>query len=237
MSWLNGPAWKALADGERFAIDGRNFALSVIGCGDLRVPSGRLVACDPFAAMSQHGNAEIAIPPGTYPVRVTLADVSDTSDGSHVREAYASLILSDQPEVERHLLTPLQAGATAPELGPDEFVGFGVDAGTACFVDAAALEYGMPDERSWDELFDNGTDDSWFSRMDDPHHIREGIANILLPLATDGTNLILFHSGWGDGAYPIIGGYDRAGILVAVHIDFFIIPDPTELSETESGTK
>ena len=28
---------------------------------------------------------------------------------------------------------------------------------------------------------------------------------------------------WGDGAYPVVGGYDADDRLVAVHIDFLII--------------
>ena len=59
--------------------------------------------------------------------------------------------------------------------------------------------------------------------MDDPAHIREGIANITLPLAKNGENLILFHSGWGDGCYPIVGSFDSKGNIVAAHIDFFVL--------------
>jgi hypothetical protein len=56
-----------------------------------------------------------------------------------------------------------------------------------------------------------------------PKHIRAGLANIPLPLATDGANLILSHSGWGDGFYPVIGGYDVDGRLIAVHIDLLVL--------------
>jgi Protein of unknown function (DUF4241) len=65
--------------------------------------------------------------------------------------------------------------------------------------------------------------------MDDPAHIRAGIANLPLPLARDGENLVLFHSGWGDGVYPVVGGYDAAGKLVAVHVDLLVIEEDAEL--------
>jgi hypothetical protein len=225
--WPNDVQWKALADGQRFVLDGRPCALHVVDCGELVIPTGQLLACDPFAMMLPSDNATIALPPGQYPVKVTVADVSEQSDGSHLREAYATLLLSERPEATRRPLTPLRPGETAPELEADEFIGFGVDAGTACFVDAGALAYGMPDESTWhDDLFDSGEDNSWFSRMDDPNHIQYGIANIPLPLARDGANIILIHSGWGDGHYPIVGGFDAAGNLVRVHLDFFVIPAP-----------
>jgi len=34
---------------------------------------------------------------------------------------------------------------------------------------------------------------------------------------------VLAHSGWGDGGYPVISGYDAAGVLVAVHIDLYVV--------------
>jgi hypothetical protein len=59
--------------------------------------------------------------------------------------------------------------------------------------------------------------------MDDPSHIREGIANIPLPHATQDESIVVIHSGWGDGHYPVIGGYDTSDRLVRVHIDFLVV--------------
>jgi hypothetical protein len=47
-------------------------------------------------------------------------------------------------------------------------------------------------------------------------------------LAKNGENLILFHSGWGDGLYPIVGSFDQTGKLLAAHIDFFVISPAVE---------
>lgn len=66
----------------------------------------------------------------------------------------------------------------------------------------------------------HGTRDSWFSRLDDPEHIRPGLANIPLPLAQDSANIVIIHSGWGEGIYPVIGRYAEDGRLVRIHIDF-----------------
>jgi len=223
--WPNDAQWKALADGERFVLDGRPFVLHVVDCGELVMPTGQLLACDPFFLMLPSDNATITVPPGRYPVKVTVADISEQGDGSNLREAYATLFLNERPEVTRQPLTPLRPGETAPELEAGEFIGFGVDSATACCVDASALAYGMPDESIWyDDLFDSGEDDSWFSQMYDPAHIQDGIANIPLPLARDGATIILIRSGWGDGEYPIVGGFDATGSLVRVHLDFFVIP-------------
>ena len=155
---------------------------------------------------------------------VTLADVSEHQDRSHIREAYASIIFSAESETYRKVIPLVADGAKRPVLKDEEFIGFAVDAGTACFVDQSVVDPCMPDPATWYEsIFENGNPNCWFQRMDDPTHIRQGIANITLPLATNGENLILFHSGWGDGHFPVIGAYDASNRLVAVHIDFLVI--------------
>lgn len=225
MAYPNEPFWSALQDGLLIKVNDSVYVLSVVDCGNLVAPHGQLVACDPFVGLQSEGNLFVAIPPGTYPVRVTLADVSGKGDGSHIREAYVTVILSDAEEVTRHILVPQPDGKIVPlESEDDSFVGFPVDAGTACFVDGGSLPDSMPPEDTWyEEIFDNNTDQSWFARMDDPTHIRAGIANITLPNAQHGENIIVVHSGWGDGIYPVVGGYDAQGNLVRVHIDFMVV--------------
>jgi len=188
------------------------------------LPSGRLVACDPFVRLSPVNTPFIIAPLGKFRVSVTLADVSEKQDRSHIREAYASVIFSSETEVYRKAVPLAIDGQKRPEPEGDNFVGFGVDAGTACFADESVIGPCMPDPKTWYEsLFENEQADCWFRRMDDPDHIRAGIANIVLPLAKNGENLILFHSGWGDGCYPVIGSFDSSDQLIAAHIDFFVI--------------
>jgi hypothetical protein len=206
--------WKALSEGDH-VVNGHLYQLRVVDCGEVFLPSGRLAVCDPFAGMRKGGNPQVILPPGRYRVRVTLADVGSikAGDGSTLCSAYASLLLSNAPETRRELLIP----------------GFPVSSGTACFVDDEALVHGMPPEEDWYAgIFENSGPWSWFARKEDPGHIREGIADVPLPLGRNGWNLILFPSGWGDGVYPAIGGYDAQGHLVAVHVDFGVIPGREE---------
>jgi hypothetical protein len=223
--WPNDSTWSALRDGARVTVGGETYALSVVDCGQLYLPTGRVAACDPFVQLDDP-KVFAQVPPGRYAVRVTLADVSGALDGSHVREAYVSLLLHPgaQEASRRPLGTP-----EGEDLAPGEFYGFGVDAGTACFVDAGAAARCMPEGSNWYEsLFDHAGEDAWFKQMDDPDHIRHGIANITLPLAREGENVIIVHSGWGDGVYPVVGGYDVDGRLVAVHIDFGVVHETIE---------
>ncbi len=225
MEYPNGEEWAALKN-STITNNGEKIKLSTISCGALKLPSGKLIVSDPFAGMRKSGNNFVQVPSGEYQVAVTLADISPDLDGSHIREAYASLILDNaSPEVSRKFLEPTKDGKPSDRvLKAGEFWGYGVDAGTACFCDADAIEKDMPSEDSWYEgLFENDKKDCWFSQMDDKNLIRDGIANIKLPLTNSGNNLILFHSGWGDGFYPVIGGFNAAGRLVAVHTDFHVV--------------
>jgi len=224
MNWPNNASWSA-GQHEKIAGAGEQKVFTwVVECGTLYLPSGRLVVCDPFAFMRQRGNPRVIVPPGRFPVTVTLADVSEQLDRRHVREAYASIVFDTAPESYRVALPLVREGEEAPVLDDGEYVGFRVDAGTACFVDEASLATCMPDERAWlEDLFENEREDCWFRRMDDPGHIREGLANIQLPLANDGENIVIIHSGWGDGVYPVIGSFDAKRKLLAVHIDFLVV--------------
>lgn len=217
-AWPNQRAgdWKALSEGDH-AVNGHLYRLRVVDCGELSLPSGQLAVCDPFVGMRRGGNPKVELPPGRYRVRVTLADVCE-GGGSDLCAAYASLLLSSAPdlpsrETRRELLIP----------------GFPVSSGTACFVDDEALVHGMPPEAYWYAgVFENGEPGAWFARKEDPNHIGAGIANLPLPLGRDRWNLVLFPSGWGDGVYPVIGGYDAQDRLVAVHVDFAVIPGREE---------
>ncbi len=227
MAYPNDNYWKALADGEEIEASAKPsyflgmdpklpYVLSVVDCGEIVLPTGLLAICDPFAMMEVSGNPAIPLPPGKYPVKVTLADVSGLRDGSQLREAYASVLLSGNQEATRREITLMNVSYNA----------VAVDAGTVCFVDEGVLPTAMPPVERWEDVFDDGTEASWFSRMDDPSEIHEGIANIVLPLAKNGENIILTHSGWGDGLFGVVGSYDDHDNLTAVHVDFKVVITP-----------
>ncbi|WP_133979949.1 DUF4241 domain-containing protein [Kribbella voronezhensis] len=197
-------------------VDDETWTLTVHDLGVLRVPSGKLEASDPFVNLGE--GQIIDVPPGDYPVRVTVADVSDKQDGSHLREAYLSVVLA-----EGEVASVGPATRVAEELPADEYWVVPVDAGTVGFADADAIRSGMPGDDWYDEVFDNGKDDSWFALMDSAEHLRAGCANIVLPAATAGENVVLAHSGWGDGVYPILSTLDATGRSLAIHIDLLVV--------------
>jgi hypothetical protein len=200
------------------------FGLTVHELGMLRVRSGRLEASDPFVNLGVAGVAIVTdVPPGDYPVLLTVADTSEAQDGSEPREAYLSLVIAAGDAVT--IGPALPPGVDEAGLPGDIYTGVPVEAGAVAFADADAVTACMPpDQGSWYSwVFDSGEPGSWFARMDDPAHLRAGAANVVLPLATSGENLVLAHSGWGDGYYEVVKSYAADGSLLGVHIDLEVV--------------
>lgn len=225
MGYPNVDFWGAMRKGRVDGDDGP-VELSTVSLGDLVLPTGRLVMADPFSTLRAVLDTFLQVPPGRYPVVVTLADLSSGHDGSHVREAYATLLLRrDTPELFRRMLLQNEDGDIARhvEMSPDgDFAGFPVDSGTACMVDAGAIQAWMPSDADWDNAALSDAPRSWASRLDASDHVREGLANVPLAGAGNGENIVLMQSGWGDGVYPIVGGFDAGGRLVRIHVDFLV---------------
>ena len=214
----------ALAAGRAPLPDGRSVQLTVVDLGELHVESGLLGVCDPYVNLD--APLVIPVPSGHYPVRVTYADLSEAQDGSLWREAYLSVVLS---ESEAASLEPAPSLDGPPD--PGRFWGIEVDAGTVAFVDAEAATRCMPgvgvDWRS--EIFNSGKPDSWFAqaKSDGPQPV--DTANVVLPLATHGENLILARAGYGDdGFYALDRTLAAGGTVTGIHIDFLVISPPED---------
>lgn len=223
--------WKALNNelAEWHFPDGQHlkYRLFTVDCGELWLKSGRLVVCDPLNGLQWRNNSELQLPPGRYRVIATIADISDALDGSHLREAYLTVQVSDRPAAGWRFLSPLPPDIDMPPLGDHEFVGVNIESGLIALVDADAVERLMPDpaDSDWEwDLIDSGEDDAWVARLDDPQHLRAGSANIPLPGATDGENLVLSQSGWGEGSYAVVGTYAEDGCLTGIHVDLAVLP-------------
>lgn len=216
----------ALTVGTLRQPDATTVTLQVRDLGHLAVPSGRLAACDPFVTLTSP--FVTSIDPGTYPVRVTVADVSEHQDGSHLREAFLTVVLAEGEVAAVEPATSASDGAPPP----GEWFVVEVDAGTVAFVDASEIRRGMPEDpgRWYDEVFDSGRSDSWFALMDAEDDGPAGTANLRLPRSPD-ANLVLSHSGWGDGTYPVVVTRDLDGRMLGVHLDLLVVsPEARSIS-------
>jgi len=108
-------------------------------------------------------------------------------------------------------------GQDVTTLKDDEFYGYGVDTGTACFMDrqaAAALLVRMRAEPDYS--------DEMIRAMESRYVVTWDWANIVLDSAT-GLNCVSFSSGLGDGVYGSFWGLDDRGTVCRLTTDFRIL--------------
>lgn len=196
--------------------------LSVLTLGNLHVSSGQIVACDPLVNLGDTSPFTRQIPAGHYPVKIVVAETPDMGE----RYALAKLELSAKNAVRWELAYTCDVENKVAALKDDEYFGFPVDAGLGCFCDQQAqLAYAKfsadfraknPESNIYDDYFAAEFKKN-ASNQDDPNDIGDWL-NYTIPNTQH--NVIMFHSGFGDGYYPSYWGLDTDGQLTALMIDF-----------------
>ena len=182
--------------------------MTVERVGTQHLPSGKVAAADPGWLESGAEPFTITVPPGDYDLILAWAQFID--DPAHRRVAAAKLVITDEPVADWELA--LRSGQDPRTLGEGEFFGFGVDSGTACFVDAAMIE---PLARVYDET----SGDRWGN----------GLATPEFTDPETGANLFAFPAGWGDGSYPTWIGRDRDGGIACLVADMLVVHQSTPM--------
>ncbi len=182
--------------------------------GELKLPSGRIVACDPVVEPDLPAFAR-AVPPGAWPVGVTIARLPDDE-----RIAAAWIRISDDAPIRWE---PAQLAGRPHRESP----AYGVDSGTGGFVSAegaAPLAAQLGDDSI----------EEFQARMEAEYVPTREWAVVPIP-GTDGLNVAAFSSGLGDGAYVSYWGYDAGGEITCLLTDFRLMGRP-ERGERPAGT-
>ncbi|GGL96833.1 hypothetical protein GCM10010129_45760 [Streptomyces fumigatiscleroticus] len=186
--------------------------------GALDLPTGQVVACDPFVYLGT-GDIEpftVTVEPGRYRVEAAVATLTRPGEAPsghpHLRVAAARLVVRDEPTAAWELA--LRPGQDPAGLGEDEFYGYGVDAGTGCFYDAAAEKSFPGTQEEEGPLWDAFESSDW---SPGPY---------LVTSPGTGHTLAAFTSGWGDGCYPTWIGRSATGEVTCFLTDFFVAPEP-----------
>ena len=112
--------------------------LRIFCMGEADFPSGEIIIADPLVYLGNDKYTEQLnrkIPAGSYPVELAILD----SPVAGLRIAAARLKIRETDICRYEIAMP--AGTTAAQYNqPGIFAGFGVDAGMACFCDAAAAK-------------------------------------------------------------------------------------------------
>ncbi|WP_071592324.1 DUF4241 domain-containing protein [Pseudanabaena sp. PCC 6802] len=222
---------------------------SVHRIGELILTSGRIIACDPLMTPDSRYYFTRSIPPGRYPVFVSVADFQPFGT---TRFACAMLRISEQPTEKWEIAV---VNDQYPLHDEGEMYGYGVDSGTGCFMDFDAMQslctLAHPDplayaaaseissEQAWNltlaasERFEREFCDKAIEQMEENQFgLYSGIASWADVQVDEETsaNIILFSSGWGDGGYASYWGYDASGEATCLVTDF-------ALFESENSTE
>jgi hypothetical protein len=192
--------------------DGCVVTVRVVNAADLRLPSGRIVAAEPWAYSREEAEKRAFVQraePGSYPVQLIMADYYDP-ENPHGNTRFsvvaaARLVIRDEPAA-RWLLA-LQDGQDDTRLAADEFYGYAVDGGTGSFASPELFD-AFADEEAADDLI---ADISFRGDSDD--------VGVYIDEKT-GNNLVAFTSGGGDGRYGTWVGYTAEGEVACFVTDF-----------------
>ncbi|MEV6520986.1 DUF4241 domain-containing protein [Longispora sp. NPDC051575] len=189
--------------------DGVTLTLRAEPVGELVMPSGELVAGDPFMLDYADGFT-VTVPPGSYPVRATVADLVNQRGPQSRTAALCLLVRAEE-------VTSWEPATWADDTDPDSdgAGSFLVDAGSGCLLDRVAAEHYLDvGYDAFDEVLSNPR--------------QEPVPGLVVtPIEPEsGANLVAVESGWGDGRYRTWIGRTAAGEVAAFVTDFGIWPVP-----------
>jgi len=195
----------------------------VVQVGNLVVTSQAVLAMDPIVGAAINPFSQ-QVPKGRHPVTVAIADL----DGDE-RIAFARVQFSLHP-AHSWTMAVTDAKQDPAALGPGQFIGYGVDAGTGCFMDFDAAKLIGRRYREEGPHFSFG--DVIIEEMERTYQHTRSWADIR-PIEGREENIICFSSGYGDGAYPSFFGFDASGTVCQLVTDFRIFDGESEQQPLE----
>ena len=222
---------RLLTEGARHSDDTHDYDLTMVPIGDVTLPTGHVVACDPLVGTGETQPFTVSVPPGSYPLRAGIAVAylsTRTLTPAALRAAVPTASeppLSHRVEAERRT-TCLQLVIRdepvrdwEPALVPDPpfrdedgFAAYPVDTGIATLADERALKA----LSTWDYA----AVEAAFVPSCPPE------APGALGAVTDpptGANVLAVTPGCGDGAYATFIGRTADGEVACFVTDFRVI--------------
>lgn len=175
--------------------------------GTLNLTSGSVIACDPFYVGEEFTLPfEKKIKPGRYPVIICIGDFKTWGK----RVAFAKLKLSEAEPVRWEL-----AKTITRRKQPETF--YGVDAGLGCFVD---METGNIFNNVLKRYYKEKPNGNYYDDILAREFKGHDNWNNHFPQKDREANIIMFSSGFGDGAYSSYWGIDSKGEIACLVTDF-----------------
>ena len=199
-----------------------NTPLVLLALGEVNITTGKIIACDPLVCLCDTLPFTKTVLPGKYPVTACIAKTEKSGD----RYAAVKLAFTNENAIRWEMA--VVAGQDIAELKEDdEYFGFPVDAGLGCFCDAEAQNlYNQFEENFMQKNPEGNIYDDFFAAEFKKNALNQNShddigdwLNFYLP-NKPGLNVIMFHSGYGDGMYPSYWGITTEEKICSLVIDF-----------------
>lgn len=171
--------------------------------GELEVSTGRIGALEPFSAF-EYEPFTVEVPRGRHTTQVALA-----RHGEEEIIAFARVRFSNERAAYWKLAVWPRTDTS--QMGEDRFAGYPVDGGTGSFMDAIAAEDIVKQDKS----------EAIIAAME--REYTETRRQHLM-FKTERSNVAVFATGIGDGAYASYFGFSQSGKPVVLVTDFGMIP-------------
>jgi len=179
-----------------------------IEAGKLKLSTGKIIATDPILMYDDESYSE-HVKPGAYTVNIYVGK----TENRKIQTVLSEIRFNDNVPVKWEMA--LLEGESAKGFGTDEFMGYEVENGLGCFMDEHVMELlDVMDEVELDNYEKN---------------IRNAVKNSDYSCAdieidkSNGSNIIVFASGWNDGTFPTYYGFDSKNKLSRLVTDFMVI--------------
>ncbi|WP_095084018.1 DUF4241 domain-containing protein [Mesorhizobium sophorae] len=183
----------------------REITVTVIG--ELDLPTGEIVACDPLTTGTDWPALSRKVRPGRYPVSLLEA-----------QGRVAAAVLRFRPGRPFRWELATLPDQDASTLKGNEVFGYPVDAGLGSFMDKMAMAL-MSEQQDKLEAKQNYYDDVLAAEFA-PNQDRFAMHH---PVVGNPLNIAMFWSGWGDGIYPSFWGLSAAGEPLLLMTDFEVL--------------
>lgn len=203
---------RLLTGGSRYLDGPVAYVIEPHRVGDVVLPTGRVVGCDPLTVAGETSAFTAEVAPGTYPLVAWVAVLLENGVESQRRVAALQLVVRPGPVRWEPALRP---GWETSELGDDEYFGYGVDAGLGTLADEAAVRALV--DWDYDRIDDMFIPSRW------PEAPVPGAVGGVVD-GTTGANVLAVGSGWGDGSYPTFVGRTASGRVGSFVTDFMVVP-------------
>jgi hypothetical protein len=198
-----------------------NTPIEIVDLGKLYLPSGEIVACDPFVNPESKPFSRKVFP-GIYNVKIYIAKTEKSGN----RIAFAKLEFNNK-KADKWVLATID-GDDISKLKKDEYLGFSVDAGVGSFFDyQSGIAYSKFLENFYNQndslnIYDDLLAKEFKKNAKNPNDQKDIGDWLNFKIPNENLNIIMFHSGYGDGVYPTYWGLTNDNLPTCLIIDFLI---------------